>query len=65
MTIRKAFVSFSVGLLLAVLAIGLLPFLVVFSFTEMSELPQFFPFLPLRKLFMEEHHSGNEPQDHD
>lgn len=54
MRVGKHLVSFSVGLLIAVIAIGILPFLVVYSWSELYGMPDFYeiPHLPIiRKFF--------------
>lgn len=51
MQIRNGVMSFAVGLLFAVICIGLLPFLVIASFTELTMFQEFLPFLLLEKLY--------------
>ena len=43
MNVYKMLLSFSFGLLFAVLAIGLLPFLLVYAWIDMNELSDVYP----------------------
>lgn len=54
MTIRKAFLCVSVGFIIAILALGLLPFLAVFTWTEELGITDVSPLAFLGKFYKNE-----------
>ncbi|MDR6879262.1 hypothetical protein J2X61_001009 [Bacillus sp. 3255] len=69
MSIRKALFSISIGLLLTIFILGLMPFLVVFSWTETLEASEFYtsPIFFLRYIYKRKPsraHMQNQEEEH-
>ncbi|WP_168122017.1 hypothetical protein [Paenibacillus sp. HB172176] len=65
MTIRKALLCVSVGFIIAILAIGLLPFLAVFSWTEELGITDVSPLAFLGRFYKKDRSHSEIGEDED